>query len=183
MRICDMFYSPSIPVFMLILVNLKHLVMYSWYSPSRPPVRMRAGSSALCSSEMIFQLFSMHCVWMAAVHMCRACRCERWVCDRKKWRVTGETHTHLFVRDRGYSVSVACDTQCSLCSSQATVLGTCARGQNSLCVSCLLLNRDWQQSFFVCMNVSVCVTSLFLCVCVSSWQIDRNTLARCMKGM
>lgn len=91
---------------------------------------------------------------------------------------------YLCVCDREYSVSVACDTQCSLCDSQATVSGTCARGQNSLCVSCLLLNRDWQRGFFVRMNVSVCVTSLFLflCVCASIWQTDRDTLTRCMKG-
>lgn len=49
----------------------------------------------------------------------------------------------VFVRacmcDRGYSVSLACDTQCSLCSGGPQ---SEPRGQNSQCASCLVLNHD-----------------------------------------
>lgn len=83
---------------------------------------------------------------------------------------------YLFANDRGDSVSVACDTQRSLCGSQATVWGTRASGQNSLCVSCILLQSDWQQGFFVCVYVCVCGTFLFLRL--STWQMDRNAAQR-----
>lgn len=89
-------------------------------------------------------------------------------------------------RDRKNEGEVICAWQrlgC-ICSVWHTVLslqqlghslGTCAKGQNSLSVSCLLLNADWQLGFFVC----VCVYVSHLCystrMCVSNWQAGRNT--------
>lgn len=134
----------------------------------------------LCFAQAWFASFSM-----CNVYQWEPCKCALhadvnagFVAERNR---KIQERGHLSLCDREYSVSIACDTQCSLCSSQATVFRTCARGQNSLCVSCLLLNSDWQQSFFVCMNLCVCVTSLFLCVCVriklTDWQHKHQNVA------
>ena len=45
---------------------------------------------------------------------------DGFVAERNRERDTTESE-RLFVCDRGSPVSVACDTQCSLCGSQATV--------------------------------------------------------------
>lgn len=116
---------------------------------------------------------------MFFIHTCTQMYVCRWMlglCQEERARV----------RDRKNEGEVICAWQrlgC-ICSVWHTVLslqqlghslGTCAKGQNSLSVSCLLLNADWQLGFFVC----VCVYVSHLCystrTCVSNWQAGRNT--------
>lgn len=107
--------------------------------------------------------------------MCCACRHPRWVCGGAKWRLSGEREV-IYLRA----------TEGILCPWRVThsALSAAARPQSEgrepvdkiACVSCILLQSDWQQGFFVCFNVCVCVCGTFLFLRVSTWQMDRNTV-------
>lgn len=137
---------------------------------------MRDGSPSLFRSDLVLQRISVQCVWMGVMHTCPQADVNAgFMAERCR-----EIHKRESERAREREVICVWQRVACICSVWHTVLslqkpghslGTCAKGQNSLSVSCLFVKADWQQGL-LCVCECVCDFSVSVC------QTDRLTETR-----
>lgn len=114
-------------------------------------------------SQILFFFWEM-CVSRSCVYcICRAYGCSLWVWGREKKRLTGE-RGYFCVSDRGDSVSVACDTQRSLCSSQASLRDGSQWTTSPVCF--LHHTAQWLTAGLLCVPYCVCMSHFSVSVCI-----------------